>query len=193
MSELLLGARRTGRDKTPKDPEPGKAFPCRGDRRALGTVRLAERPAMLRRPRPGHPPVRPQRMRRRPPPGLQPLPRRGRSKVGVLQPHSLGPGPASSTTPRSPPARPTTPPCAPWATAGWRSAGTACASASPTTKPHTPPTATRPPNPPREVDRGCLTTPAEPPHDGEQDRNVLAGLTRARTGCGSRSASYRRR
>ncbi len=31
MSELLLGARRTGRDKTPKDPEPGKAFPWRRD------------------------------------------------------------------------------------------------------------------------------------------------------------------
>jgi transposase/transposase IS116/IS110/IS902 family protein len=27
MSELLLGAPRTGRDKTPKDPGPGKAFP----------------------------------------------------------------------------------------------------------------------------------------------------------------------
>jgi transposase len=27
MGELLLGAPRTGRDKTPKDPDPGKAFP----------------------------------------------------------------------------------------------------------------------------------------------------------------------
>ena len=28
MGELLLGAPRTGRDKTPKDPDPGKAFPA---------------------------------------------------------------------------------------------------------------------------------------------------------------------
>jgi hypothetical protein len=50
----------------------------------------------------------------------------------------------------------TTPHCEPWATAGSKSCGTACASASLTTKPPTQPTATARSNPRHEVDRGCL-------------------------------------
>jgi hypothetical protein len=63
------------------------------------------------------------------------------------------------TTPTAPAARPTTPPSEPWATAGWRSCGTACARACSMTRPSMPPTATAtsPSQPDQaEVDKGCL-------------------------------------
>lgn len=76
MGELLLGARRTGRDHTVQDPDPGKAFPGGvihlsfpglGDRlaaRVAGQIGDhisqfdTERAAVLRRPRPGHSQIR---------------------------------------------------------------------------------------------------------------------------------------
>ncbi len=89
MGELLLGAPRYGRDKTPKDPDPGKAFPGGeiylsmpglGDRLAARVAgEIGEHfeqfvtPNSLQcygGPSTRHPQVRPQRVRRRPPPGL---------------------------------------------------------------------------------------------------------------------------
>ena len=105
MAELLLGGRRTGRDHTVKDPDPGKAFPGGeiylsmpglGDllaARVAGEIGehitqfdIPDRSAVLRRDRPGHPPIRQERFRRRPPAGAQPLPRRRGASMGVLQP-----------------------------------------------------------------------------------------------------------
>ena len=67
-----------------------------------------------------------QRVRCRPPPGLQPPPRRSRHLVGVSAASPSPPGPATSTTPRSLSARAAIRRCARWATAGSKSSGTAC-------------------------------------------------------------------
>jgi hypothetical protein len=113
MGELLLGAPRTGRACTAKDPDPGKAFP--GGEIYLSFPGLGDRLAawvageigdhieqftapnglqMLRRPSPGHPALRQERFRRRLPAGAQPISRRRRPSVGILQPAAerLGPG-----------------------------------------------------------------------------------------------------
>jgi hypothetical protein len=112
MAELLLGGRRTGRDQTVQDPDPGNAFsggaiylslPGLGDRlaaRVAGEIGehidqfdSPKRPAVLRRPCPGHTPLRQDRLRRRPPAGAQPLPRRRGAPMGVLQPATQRLGP----------------------------------------------------------------------------------------------------
>ena len=105
MAELLLGGPRTGRDHTVKDPDPGKAFP--GGEIYLSMPGLGD---LTRRPGRGEigehidqfdspnglqcyagtaPVTRrsgQKRLRRRPPPRAQPLPRRRGPPMGVLQP-----------------------------------------------------------------------------------------------------------
>jgi hypothetical protein len=112
IKQLLLGAPRTGRDKTAKDPDPGKAFPGGGiylgmpglgDRLAAGIAgEIGEHIGQYAMPNAlqccaGRAPV----TRRsgcsefvvRPAPGLTTAARQSRPAMGVLQPVPVGLGP----------------------------------------------------------------------------------------------------
>ena len=165
-----------GRAKTPKDPDPGKAFPGGeiylsmpglGDRLAARVAgEIGEHPEQFTTPNALQCYA-----------GRAPVTRRsGRSEFTIARRlaynRHLGEAVqqwAFCSLSRSAWAREfydakiaggktTTPHCAPWATAGLKSSGTACASASATTRQSTQPTATAPSASMRhEVDRGCLT------------------------------------
>nr|WP_305080868.1 hypothetical protein [Pseudonocardia terrae] len=84
--------RRGDLPELPRPGRPPRSSGRRRDRRAHRAVRLPERSAMLRRPRPGHPTLREERLRRQTP-RAQPVSRRRRAPMGVLQSHPerLGP------------------------------------------------------------------------------------------------------
>ena len=68
---------------------PSRRQDHRAGRRAHRAVHHAELAAMLCRARPGHPPLRQPRPRRRPPARLQPAPRRRGAQIGLRQPPPL--------------------------------------------------------------------------------------------------------
>ena len=136
--------RPTGRDHTVKDPDPGLAFPCgeiylRTSRFGSHSRRSGRRPRTANTSNsstaqagssatPGKPrsPDAPAR-------ATSPSPGVWRATVTSARPCTnrrfaalpKAAGRASSTTTKSPPGKATTPHCAPSATAGWRSSGTA--------------------------------------------------------------------
>ncbi len=143
MAELLLGGPRTGRGRTVTDPDPGKAFP--GGEIYLSMPGLGDRLAARIAGEIGdhiHQYDSPNALQCYA--GSAPVTRRsGKSDFVVARRlahnHYLGDAvhqwafcsltqsawAGNSTTKKSPRAKATTPPCAPWATAGWKSSGTA--------------------------------------------------------------------
>src|SRR6266699_149541 len=143
MSELLLGAPRTGRDRTAKDPDLGKAFP--GGEIYLSMPGLGDRLAARVAGEIGE----------------HPEP----STNGPSAACPARPGPGSSTTPRPRPATATTPRCASSATAGSKFSGTAWTKAPATTRPSTQPTGPGrgPSSPPRDPWRVTISAATATP------------------------------
>ena len=148
MGELLLGAPRPGGPSSHQEDQPGQAlpggeiylsFPGLGDRLAARVAgEIGDHPQQFESPNAlqcyaGKAPVTRRSGQEASwswPPGWPatatwPTPSsNGRSAACAARA-----GPGSSTTPSAPAARPTTPPCARSATAGWRSCGTASSAA----------------------------------------------------------------